>query len=90
MAIQLGSKVRDSISGLSGIATGRATFLYGCVRVLIEPQELKDGKPIDPVWFDEQRVEVVEEKAPVVSADSTPGIPGGPQKDPPASASPTR
>jgi hypothetical protein len=79
--VKLGSKVRDGITGFSGIATGRTEWLYGCARVAIEPQELKDGKPIDACWFDEQRIEVLEVRAPVVSKDNS-ATSGGPQRDP--------
>jgi hypothetical protein len=58
--IELGSKVKDSITGFSGIATGRAEYLHGCARVLVEPQELKDGKPVESQWLDEPRLVVVE------------------------------
>jgi hypothetical protein len=80
MAIKLGSKVRDSITGFTGIAVSRTEHLFGCVRVSIEPQECKDGKPVDICWFDEQRVELVEETKPVVSAASS-ATSGGPQND---------
>ncbi len=79
--IKLGSKVRDTISGFEGIATGYLTWMYGCNRVCIEPQALHEGKPIDHLWFDEQRVELIEEKAPTVAEGSTAtkgGPPGGP------------
>ena len=56
MVIKLGEKVRDSISGFSGIATARAEYLFGCVRVLIEPTALVDGKLAEGEWFDEQRL----------------------------------
>jgi cellulase/cellobiase CelA1 len=79
--IALGSKVRDNITGFTGIATGRTVWLYGCERICIEPQELKDGKPIDAAWFDDQRVELVEESAPQVSPQSS-ATSGGPQRDP--------
>jgi hypothetical protein len=58
MMIKLGTKVKDSISGFEGIATARIEYLYGCVRVLVEPQGLnQDGKPIEAQYFDEQRLE---------------------------------
>ena len=75
--ISLGSKVRDSITGFTGIATSRTEYLYGCVHVGISPQELKDGKPIEVQWFDEQRVVVLEAKPPAVSPDSS-AVSGGP------------
>jgi hypothetical protein len=81
--VKLGSKCRDSITGLTGIATARTEYLYGCVHVCINPQELKDGKPVDCSWFDEQRVEVIEEKPPVVSPASS-AASGGPNQSPPA------
>jgi len=55
--VKLGQKVRDKITGLEGIATARTEFLYGCVRVLIDPEGLHDGKPIESQWLDEQRLE---------------------------------
>jgi len=77
----LGSKVKDTLTGFSGIATARTEWLYGCARISIEPTELKDGKPIEAQWFDEQRVEVIKELAPTVSKDSS-ATSGGPQRDP--------
>jgi len=57
MAIKLGEKAVDSLSGFSGIATARTEYLYGCVRVLLEPAGLKpDGTLHDGLWFDEQRL----------------------------------
>lgn len=89
MAIKLGSKVRDTISGYEGIATARTEYLYGCVRITIESQTLKDGKPVEAAWFDEQRVEVLEEGAPVVQPTSSAKA-GGPQNDPPSPRMPSR
>lgn len=77
--VTLGSKVKDNITGFEGIATGRSEYLYGCVRVLVEPQELRDGKPIEAQWFDEQRLE---EKPTAKS--------GGPFDPPAARPVPTR
>jgi hypothetical protein len=56
MVIKLGEKVTDSISGFSGIATARTEYLFGCVRVLVEPTALVDGKLAEGEWFDEQRL----------------------------------
>jgi len=79
--IQLGSKVRDTVSGFTGIASGRSEFMYGCARILIEPDKLdKDGKTMEAGWFDEQRVEVIQELKPKVSKASA-ATSGGPQKD---------
>lgn len=79
--IQLGNHVRDSLTGFSGVATARTEWLYGCARICIEPRELRDGKPIEAQWFDEQRVEVLSDDEPQVSEDNS-ATSGGPQKDP--------
>lgn len=79
--IELGNKVRDSITGFTGIATGKTTWLYGCERICVQPQALHNGKPIDAEWFDDQQVELVEESKPMVSESSVAAA-GGPQRDP--------
>jgi hypothetical protein len=55
--VKLGERVMDRITKFEGIATARSEYLYGCVRILVEPTELKDGKPVEGQWFDEQRVD---------------------------------
>ena len=83
MAITLGHRVRDSITGFEGIATARVTYMYGCARILIEPTRLdSDGKRLEDVYFDEQRVEHVEDREISVSPQNS-ATSGGPQRDPP-------
>ncbi len=58
--IRIGDRIKDSISGFAGIATGKCEYINGCRQWLIKPDSLdKDGKMIDGVWIDEQHVEVV-------------------------------
>ena len=59
--INLGDKAQDSVSGHVGIVTGRVIFLNGGIQYLIEPKVGADGKGGGGLWFDEQRVELVEE-----------------------------
>ena len=54
--VKLGSMVTDSITGFSGIATSRCQFRFGCVRICIQPIQLKDGLPKENVWIDELRL----------------------------------
>lgn len=70
--VKLGSKVKDSITGFTGVATARAVYLYGCVQVLVQPGKLENGKIVESHWFDEQRLDTV-------SAAKS----GGPQPVPP-------
>lgn len=53
--IKLGRKVKDEVTGLVGVATGRAVYLNGCIQVYIEPKMNKDGK-VEGKWIDEVQV----------------------------------
>lgn len=55
--IQLGDKVRDTMTGFEGIAVTIADYLNGCRRIAVQPTKLKDGKVPDDVYFDEQQLE---------------------------------
>jgi len=57
--IRLGMEVKDKISGLKGIATSITEFIYGCRRIGVSPQELKDGKPMEDSIIDEPQLDVV-------------------------------
>lgn len=61
--VTLGCKARDTISGFTGIVVAITHWLNGCVRITIQPQEMKDGKPIDGCTFDVEQITVVEPKA---------------------------
>jgi hypothetical protein len=88
--IELGDKVRDRISGFTGIAVGRTDWMYGCSRVVIAPQELHNGSLVDSQAFDIQQLELLEKKVikrEEVVDESIPekkekAGPGGPQNDP--------
>ena len=55
--IKLGDKVKDSITGFTGIVIARATYLNGCISCEVESTKLKDGAPLKCHWFDEQRLD---------------------------------
>lgn len=57
--IELGSKVKDKITGFEGIAVARFQWLTGCERYEVQPERLKDGKPIESATFDEKRLTVL-------------------------------
>lgn len=57
---KLGDNVKDKITGFTGIVTARTEWLYGCIRYIVQPSSLFEGKPIEPVSFDEGQLEVVE------------------------------
>jgi hypothetical protein len=62
--INLGSKVRDTHTGFIGMATQRTETLHGCPRVCIEGYLDKDGRIPKPEWFDEPRLEIVNDEKP--------------------------
>jgi len=79
--IQLGSVVRDTITGYEGTVTGRAEYLFGCVRCLVEANGLKDdGAPKGELWIDEQRLVTVSPAAVAASPESA-AVTGGPRED---------
>jgi hypothetical protein len=62
--IKLGQKCKDRISGLEGVSIGRCEYLYGCVQVLVKPQELHEGQPVKGHWIDEPQLEGLEQVLP--------------------------
>ena len=71
--IELGDEVRDTITGFQGVVIGDTKWLHGCRRLTIQPKELKDGKPIDSLTFDEPQLVLVEPR--VASGTSKTGRP---------------
>lgn len=57
--IKLGDKVRDRVSGFTGVATGRAEYLYTTPTVQVTPEAIgSDGKLIGsvlPSWQEHRR-----------------------------------
>ena len=57
--IVLGTKVRDKVSGLTGITVSRTEYLNGCVQYGVQPK-LKEGKTDIVTWsIDEETLVVV-------------------------------
>lgn len=55
----LGDKVKDKVTGFTGVVMCRSVFLNGCVRLTVQAQKLdKDNKTIEQ-YFDEPQVDVV-------------------------------
>lgn len=58
----LGKRVKDVVTGMTGIAVQRIEYMNGCIQYLIQPEKLKDGIPTETRWFDEEQVELVSTK----------------------------
>lgn len=86
--IELGDEVRDQVSTFTGIVVCVAQWLHGCRRITVQPQDLKDGKPIDPYTFDELQLKLVKKgvvkstPASVPAPAPLPARTGGPRPDP--------
>jgi len=59
MKIKLGSKVKDTVSGFTGIAESKIEFLNGCIQYSIVPKVGKDNKKGESLWVDEEQLEVI-------------------------------
>ena len=59
--VNLGSKVKSVVTGITGIVTNRSECLYGCNRYFIQPKADKTGKFTDGIWVDEGEVKVIED-----------------------------
>jgi hypothetical protein len=75
MAVQLGDKARDTITGFTGTVVALTQWIHGCQRATLQPPVDKDGKLPDAQTFDVPSMEIIEAKpAPVRKT-------GGPQND---------
>ncbi len=72
--IEVGTKVKDSVTGYTGLAVARTEWLNGCFRITIQAPVDKDGKVPDQLTCDEPSVEIINEEP--VERDA--GVTGGP------------
>lgn len=86
--IELGDRVQDRISKQKGIIIGVTEWLYGCVRVTIQPEEVKDGKPVEGFSIDLPQCELLkkgvvtpQEKLDEVPKEKKAKGPGGPRSN---------
>jgi hypothetical protein len=55
--IEMGQKVRERITGVTGVVVCRSEYLTGCNRYALQPEKLnKDGRPQDWISFDEDQL----------------------------------
>lgn len=55
-SIELGSEVKDKVTGFTGIVIGYAVYLFGCTQYGIASKS-KSNRQTE--WFDEGRLEVI-------------------------------
>lgn len=72
--MELGIKVKDRISGFSGVVTGFVTYLTGCNQALVAPAIGKDGNLRHAEWFDVQRLERIGTSKITLDNSKSPGF----------------
>jgi hypothetical protein len=58
----LGDKLKDKITGFSGVVIYRSQWLSNCNTYGLKPTILKDSKPMDTEQFDEPLLTLMEKK----------------------------
>ena len=53
----LGQEVKDIVTEFQGVVIARTQYLNKCIRYGIQPTKLKDGKPLDWEYIDEEQLE---------------------------------
>jgi hypothetical protein len=72
MSVNLGDRVRDKITKLTGIAIAETKWLYGCTRITIQPEEIKDGKPAENYCVDEPQLLIIKKNVVKKPKNETP------------------
>lgn len=57
--VNLGDKVKDTLSGFTGVAVSSHHYLHGCTRITVQPEVKEDGTLPETQTFDEPQLEVV-------------------------------
>ncbi len=57
--IDLGDIAKDEITGCKGTVVAITAWIHACKRVTLQPNELKDGLPIDNYTFDMPQLTLV-------------------------------
>ena len=71
----LGKKVKDVVTGITGIATTRIEYMNGCVQYSIQPKVITNGVPADAKYYDEEQVVLIAKKKVVKKKKATTGGP---------------
>jgi hypothetical protein len=79
MKANLGDKVKDRVTGFTGIVTSISHYLNGCIRCGVQPEVLeKDGKYPEALNIDIEQLEVLKPAYVVLEA----ATPSGANDDP--------
>ncbi len=60
MSFSLGDRVRDKVTGFTGIAVAKTVYLYSVPKVCVEAESLSNDCQTVEVWFAEARLDLAE------------------------------
>lgn len=78
--VELGDRVKDKITGFSGIVIAKAEWITGCVRIGVLPEKSEGSLP-EPEWIDEVYLEILNKKVFQPNIQKVNENPAGPVKD---------
>lgn len=83
--IKVGDVAKDTVTGFEGVVVCSTMWLNGCERITLQPQELRDGKPIDGHTFDVEQCVLVKARQHEAKRET-----GGPRPEPQRRSDPRR
>lgn len=57
--VKLGEKVKDIVTGISGIAVAKVHYLNGCIQFCVQPRAAMDALKTDSLYIDEGQLEKI-------------------------------
>jgi hypothetical protein len=93
--IELGDKVKDTITGYTGIVIAYTHWIHGCDRITVQAQGVTpDGKLFEAQGFDVMQCELLEKRAVISGAEkarqANKPVTGGPRPNPAQAPTPKR
>lgn len=79
MEFKLGNRVRDIVTGFTGIATSKVEYINGCTQYGIKPPVDKDGKMPDTNYIDHAQLEFVDDGIVINQNDTGGDMPDAPK-----------
>ncbi len=72
--VKLGQRVRDKVTGFTGIAVARIEYLNGCIQIQVKPKATKKGKMPDGASIDIEQIEILDKKKKGIIKTNTGGL----------------
>ena len=81
MTIELGDRVKDRITGYTGIVNTKSEYLNGCRRFGVQSEKVdKDGRVPDSIYFDEPDLTVIKKGVHAIIPIGTVATPKAPAR----------